>query len=262
MSTIWLRAATALYACGLLYSLLALFRKDARLFPAAFATFVVGTVLHLVSIVELGIEIRQFPVSNFYETSSLCAFLIALFFLIAYGMYRVSTFSICIFPLVFFMTLIGAMEFPVASWSNLQLRDAWLLIHIVAILIGLAAASIAAVSAVFYLLQENQLKRKEPRTFFDRLPPLDTLDLLVTRTMNAGFVFVTIGTVTGITWAFVEAGAGWITYPRITFSLITWTFYLALVYLRTAAGLRGRRAAWMALAVIGCSVLTWVTHLV
>src|SRR6201996_8000248 len=157
MSVLWLRTAAALYSCGLLYVLIYLFRKSTHLFRPALIAFGAGTVFHLVSIVELWVESGHLPLNNFYETTSLCAFLIALLFLLAHAAYGISIFSVCLFPIVFFMTLIGATEFPVASWSNPQVRSVWLLVHISTVLIGYAALILAAVAAMYYLLQERRL---------------------------------------------------------------------------------------------------------
>ncbi len=118
MSVLWLRTAAALYSCGLLYALIYLFRKSTKLFTPALIAFAAGAVFHFVSIVELRAETGHLPLNNFYETSSLCAFLIAVLFLLAYTYYRIAIFGVCLFPLVFFMTLIGATEFPVATWSS------------------------------------------------------------------------------------------------------------------------------------------------
>jgi ABC-type uncharacterized transport system permease subunit len=170
-------------------------------------------------------------------------------------------FGVCLFPVVFFMTLIGATEFPVATWSSPHIRNAWLLIHITAVLVGYAALLIAAVASVYYLLQERQLKRKRVDPSSNQLPPLGTLDQIITQAMNVGFVFITIGTVTGVVWAFIESGTSWILNPEIGFFLFTWAFYLAMIFLRVSAGWRGRRIAWLAVSVLGCSLITWATHL-
>ncbi|MBV9035812.1 MAG: hypothetical protein JO182_15085, partial [Acidobacteriaceae bacterium] len=82
MSVIWLRTAAALYSCGLLYALIYLFWKSTKLFTPALIAFGAGAVLHLVSLVELRLETGHLPINNFYETSSLCAFLIAALFLL------------------------------------------------------------------------------------------------------------------------------------------------------------------------------------
>jgi ABC-type transport system involved in cytochrome c biogenesis permease subunit len=261
MSVVWLRTAAALYSCGLLYALIYLFTKSTRLFRPALGAFALGAVLHLVSIVELWVESGHLPLNNFYETSSLCAFLIAALFLLANAFYGISIFSVCLFPIVFFMTLIGATEFPVGSWSNPQIRNVWLLVHISTVLIGYAALILAAVASVYYLLQERRLKRKEVGAASNKLPPLATLDRLITMAMNTGFLFFTIATVTGLVWAFIESGTRWILDPKIGFFLFTWAFYLAMVFLRVSAGWRGRRMAWLAVSVLGCCLITWATHM-
>jgi len=259
MSVIWLRTAAALYACGLLYALIYLFRKSARLFVPALVAFGAGALLQLVAIVERWAETGHLPVNNFYETSSICAFLIAAVFLIGYSFYRFASFALVIFPLVFFMTLIGATEFPVSNWSP-EARNAWLIAHVSTVLIGYAALIFSAIAAVFYLLQERQLKRKNVTPSSNRLPPLATLDRIITQTMNTGFVFITLATVTGVIWAFLQSGTNWIGDPKIAFFLFTWAFYLAMIFLRISAGWRGRRMAWLAVSVLGCSIITWVTH--
>jgi len=260
MSVLWLRTAAALYSCGLLYALIYLFRKSTALFTPVLIAFSAGAVFHLVSIVELRAETGHLPLNNFYETSSICAFLIAVLFLLVYSYYRIAIFGVCLFPLVFFMTLIGATEFPVASWSSPQVRNIWLIIHISTVLIGYAALILSAVASVYYLLQERQLKRKNLTPSANQLPPLATLDRLITQSMNAGFAFITVGTITGVVWAFVERGTQWILDPKIAFFLFTWAFYLAMIFLRVSAGWRGRRIAWLAVSVLGCSMITWATH--
>lgn len=260
MSVVWLRTAAALYSCGLLYALIYLFRKSTRLFVPALIAFGTGAVFHFVSIVELWAETGHLPLNNFYETSSLCAFLIAVLFLLAYSYYEISIFGICLFPLVFFMTLIGATEFPVSTWSSPQIRNIWLVVHISTVLIGFAALILSAVASVYYLLQERQLKHKKLTPSANRLPPLAILDRIITQSMNAGFVFITVGTVTGVIWAFVDSGTRWIGDPKIAFFLFTWAFYLAMIFLRVSAGWRGRRIAWLAVSVLGCSIITWATH--
>ncbi len=260
MSVLWLRTATALYSCGLLYALIYLFRKSTKLFTPALIAFGAGAVFHLVSIVELWAESGHLPLNNFYETSSLCAFLIAVLFLLAYTYYRIAIFGVCLFPVVFFMTLIGATEFPVAPWSSPQVRNIWLIVHISTVLIGYAALILSVVASVYYLLQERQLKRKNVTPSANRLPPLAILDRVITQSMNTGFVFITLGTVTGVIWASIESGTAWILNPKIAFFMFTWAIYLAMIVLRVSAGWRGRKIAWLMVSVLGCSIVTWATH--
>jgi ABC-type transport system involved in cytochrome c biogenesis permease subunit len=259
MSVVWLRTAAALYSCGLLYALVYLFTSSTRLFRPALIAFAIATVFDFVSIVEFRVTTGHFPLSNFYETSTLCAFLIAIGFLLVYSFYSVSVFSVCLFPVVFVMTLVGVTEFPVGDWRNQVIRNTWLAIHVGSVLIGYAALILAAVASMYYLLKERQLKTKQI-TAGAKLPSLAILDRLITQSLNVGFVFITVGTVTGVVWASMETGIRWIHDPKIGFFLFTWAFYLAMIFLRVSAGWRGRRMAWLALSVLVCSLLTWVTH--
>jgi ABC-type transport system involved in cytochrome c biogenesis permease subunit len=260
MSVIWLRVAAALYSIGLLHSLLALTRKRDSLFRVALGAVRAGAILHFVSIVEEGLITGRCPVGNVYETLSMCALLIAALFLFVHWRYKIESFSVFLFPLVFLMTLVATMARPVAAWSSPAIRSVWLTTHIVLVLLGYAALLLTAVAAAVYLIQERELKRKTPRQFYYRLPALGTLDELTWRFMAAGFVLITLATVAGSVWAFIEYGAGWISDPRIGISFVTWGIYLAMVFFRVTAGWRGRKAAIMAIAAVGCSAITWVAH--
>jgi ABC-type transport system involved in cytochrome c biogenesis permease subunit len=260
MALFWLRLATALYGVGLLHALAVVLRKKAGFLKPALFAFLVGAVLHLVAVVEMAMSIGHLPVDNFFECATVSALLIAVLFLYVYWRYDFASLSVCIFPLVFVMTQVGSMETPMLTWPNSEVRNAWLLLHVIMILLGYAALLLTAVASIFYLLQERQLKRKKTVNLFTRLPPLGTLDNLVTNSMSLGFVFITLGVIAGSTWASIESGTSWIAQPRIALAFVTWGFYLAMVFLRATAGWRGRKAALMAVAVVCCSALTWAAH--
>jgi ABC-type uncharacterized transport system permease subunit len=254
-SIFWLRVAACFYAVGLVHSMLALIRKRTGLYPVARGTFRIGAILHGVAIMELGMAAGHIPVDNFFQTLSLCAFLIAVLFLAVEWRYQFASTAVAHFPLVFVMTLVAAMERPVTLLNNA--RDTWLALHIVLVLAGYAALAIMAAASIFYLVQERRLKTKKSPRILEKLPPLATLDNLVSRYLEYAFVFITLA----IIIVFLGSGARpaqIVSDPRITISMVTWVLLLATLYLRTTAGWRGRKAAAMALAVVVCSAITWV----
>jgi ABC-type uncharacterized transport system permease subunit len=260
MSVLWLRVAAVLYLLGLVDALLAVVRGRGRVFRVALGMFYTGAVLQLVSIIEDGVATGHFPANDFYQSASLCAFLIAVLFLLLYWRSRMESLSIFVFPLVFLLTLLAGLRSPGAGWAGTGIRDAWLLTHVVLVLVGYAALLFTGVASVLYLIHERQLKTKSSRGPLDRLPPLGVLDELTWKTMTVGFVFITLAVVAGSTWAFVEWGTRWVSDPRIVISLATWVLYLVMVFLRTTAGWRGRKAAVMVITLGGFSVLTWAAH--
>ncbi|HWB83529.1 MAG TPA: cytochrome c biogenesis protein CcsA [Bryobacteraceae bacterium] len=259
-SVIWLRVAVALYSLGLLHAILTLVRRREQLFRVALAAFTLGAVFHFVSIMEEGFLMGHCPITNFYETLSMCAFLVVVVYLLAYWRYRTESLSVFIYPLVFVAALVSTMGNPVNAWTSPVVRDVWLTVHIVLVLLGYAALLITAIASLLYLFQERELKAKKPRKFYYRLPALGTLDDLISKSMAIGFVLITLAVIAGSTWAFVELKSNWISQPKIAISFFTWGIYLALVCLRTTAGWRGRKAAIMTVTVLGFSALTWVAH--
>jgi ABC-type uncharacterized transport system permease subunit len=259
-SLFWLRVAACLYALGLLHSILVVVRHRQSVFGVALGAFRVAVVLHGVAIVDMAMA-TGYLVQSFYQTLSLCAFLVAIVFLLVEWKYRFSSTALVMFPLVFLMTLVSAMERPVASWPDERIRNVWLEVHILLVLAGYAALLLTAVAAVAYLIQERRLKSKQGSALLERLPPLATLDNMISGSLGLGFAFITLGVVFGIMWAYIESGTTrWIAEPRITLSLVTWALLLVTMFLRASAGWRGRKAAVMALTVLSCSAATWVAH--
>lgn len=260
MSAVWLRAAAALYSLGLVHAILTVLRRRSQFFQPALWGLSVGVVLHMVALVEETVVLGSLPLHNSFETASSCAFLTALVFLFVYWRYRIQTHGVFLFPLVFILSLIGSLGTPVAGWASPALRDAWLMVHVGLVLIGYAALLVMAASSIIYLIQERQLKSKDPGILTGKLPPLGTLDELITASTAVAFVVITLAVIAATIWASVESGARWIAEPKIVVSLVTWALYLVLAFLRVTVGWRGRKAAYMALLVVGCSAVTWAAH--
>ena len=262
ISVFWLRAASALYAIGLFHTIQVAVRKNSSIFKPALLAFCAGAVLHMVSLVEAGRAAHTFIAPGFHNSVSLWAFLLAVVFLVVYQRYRVESLGTALFPLVFTMAAVASTVAPLGRWTNTAERQTWLVVHIALVLLGYAALLLTALAAIFYLAQERRLKRKKAIALLDKLPPLGTLDLLISRSLWFGFVLITLGVVTGATWAVMDRGSTGIGDPRLTSATVTWAFCLAMLFLRINAGWRGRKAAVMAVAVVAFSAATWAVHYV
>src|ERR1041385_820127 len=248
MSVIWLRVAAALYSLGLVHAILTLVRRREYLFRVALGAFTLGSIFHFVSIIEEGLVYQRCPISNLYETLSMCAFLVVVVYLVVHWRYKVESLAVFLFPLVFVMALVATLGNPVSAWPSPIVRSVWLTLHIVLMLLGIAALLFTAAGSVIYLFQERELKAKKPGKFYYRLPALGTLDDLISKTMAIGFALITLGVIAASTWAFIELQGGWINRPEVALSFFTWGIYLVLVCLRNTAGWRGRKAAIMTVA--------------
>ena len=158
-----------------------------------------------------------------------------------------------------FGTFVSLLIFCLVSISFLSNRDvtvlipalqsAWLPIHAGVSIVAYGFLSLAFCGGLMYLLLERELKAKKFGYFFERLPSLDALDQLNSHCVTTGFVFLTLGIVTGSVWARQAWGTYWQWDPKETWSLITWFLYLVQIHQRFTVGWRGKRAAVM--AVVG-----------
>lgn len=129
------------------------------------------------------------------------------------------------------------------------LQSIWLPIHGGTSLIAYGFLSLAFCGSIMYLLLERELKSKRFGYFFARFPSLDALDQLNHHCLIAGFVFLSLGIVSGSLWARQAWGTYWQWDPKETWTLITWCVYLVQLHQRLTVGWRGKRAAVM--SVIG-----------
>ena len=62
-----------------------------------------------------------------------------------------------------------------------------------------------------------------------------------------GFLFLTVGIITGAVWANSAWGRYWGWDPKETWSLITWFVYATLLHARLMRGWQGRRIAYLSI---------------
>src|SRR3989442_9241400 len=111
---------------------------------------------------------------------------------------------------------------PMRPLIGSTLRGAWVWVHILLALIGIAAFVLNFAGALMYLLQERQLRMKRPGNLYYRLPALETLDRLTYRTLALGFPFLTTGILLGVLWAGPAWGSVLTFDPLALLSLVAW----------------------------------------
>ena len=260
MPIIWLRVALAFYALGLVYVLVALTRTRELLNRLALHAAYLGMVFHLVAIVETVRQSGDLGLASLSTAVSVLGFSIMVVFLLVYMVYKTTSPGMVVFPLVFFLTFVGATRQEPFVLTSATAREGWLIAHISLIFAGYAALVLSFSASLIYLLQERALKAKRPGGLFSRLPALQVTDDIGFRSLLFGFPFMTAGLLAGLVIAQARFGTVDFRDPKILFSLLTWAVYLVLLYTRWSAGWRGRRAAYLAAGVFAMAIVAWVAN--
>jgi len=187
------------------------------------------------------------PITSQHETVVFFAWATTWAYLSFRWRYTVKNFGTFVALLI--MVLLTAAAFASRDILPLKpvLQSWWLPLHAGVSLFAYAFFSLAFCGGLMYLLQERELKRKRFGYFFERLPSLDALDQLNSHCLATGFVFLTLGIVTGSLWTRQAWGTYWQWHPKEIWTMITWFVYLVQVHQRFTAGWRGKRAAVMAI---------------
>ena len=86
-----------------------------------------------------------------------------------------------------------------------------------------------------------------------RLPPPETLDSLIYKSVALAFPLLTLMIITGAYWANRTWGAYWSWDPKENWALVTWLTYAGYLHMRLTRGWRGRRAAYF--AILGFAII-------
>jgi cytochrome c-type biogenesis protein CcsB len=200
---------------------------------------------------KLQLIVYQAPLSNFYESLvffSWCLAALTLIFLSRYaeGFLGVVGGLLASLLLAYASLGVDSRIKPLMP----ALKSNWLLVHVITAFLGYAAFGLAFGAAVLYLVQGSKKKGEGPTR------PL--LDRMIYRAAVIGFIFLTVGILTGAVWAETAWGRYWSWDPKETASLITWFIYAALLHARLVQGWQGRPIAWLAVAGFGAVLFTYL----
>jgi ABC-type uncharacterized transport system permease subunit len=246
-----------LYAAGTAYALLALRGTGSRLSRIALPAMTLGMVFQFVSLTEAVLRSGQIALGSVSDSESFLALLVMAAFLIVFLVYRTTSPSIVVFPLVFVLTFVAATGQQPFLVTSPGLRRGWLIAHIALIFTGYAALFLSFTASLLYLAQERSLKSKKPSGFLLRLPALEVIDEIGYRSLLLGFPFMTLGLVAGMVVAQATFGRINLLDPKILLSILMWAVYMLMLYTRWNAGWRGRRAAYLATGAFVAAVIAW-----
>ncbi len=207
-----------------------------------------GIALRWIESYRLGIG--HAPLSNMYESLVFFAWTIGVIYLVVEQTYKNRIIGAFATPLAFLAMAYASLSPNIND--RIQplipaLKSNWLIAHVVTCFIGYAAFAIAFGVSLIYLFKQKKTGGKTG--LFNHFPDYSTLDELTHQMVTLGFLFLTVGIITGAVWANSAWGSYWSWDPKETWSLITWFVYATLLHARMMRGWEGKKIAY--LSIIG-----------
>lgn len=208
---------------------------------------------------DLGIG--HVPLANFYESLIFFAWTIVLLYLVMEWRIKNKTLGVFTLPIAFFLMAFASISPSVNS--RIQplipaLQSNWLTSHVLTCFMGYAAFTIAFGLGIMYFFKSRPKDGKNELGISRFIPSEDMLDELMYQSMGLGFVFLTLGIMTGSVWAHYAWGSYWSWDPKETWSLITWLIYALMLHARYVRGWRGKRMAIMTVVGFASVLFTYL----
>ncbi len=254
--------AVVLYGVSVLYSVFLWrrgFRRDNRvIYLLVFAAL----GLHTVAMMKRGFLLSRCPVNNLYEATIFAAWGIAAAYVVIGLWRRLRFLGVFASPVLFAVGIFALMPGLDAHELSAKELNVWGSVHAALVLLAYGAFGLSAVAAMMYLTEERDLKRDKLRAAFALVPPIQRLELVIGRSVVAGFALLTVGLVVGAISLHYTKTAYSAPDAKVIWSAFVWFAYLVLLVLRMRHAQTGRRFAWSALGSFCFILLTfWSSNL-
>lgn len=267
MYLLWLRVAAVLYAGASIAVFPAVLHSRERWRSICVHLGGLAVFFHFVSVFEmLALAHRWVPV-GVREAESMLGLVVAALFFVVWWLYKAMSLGVFALPVTFFIVFVPALGTEKYVFPSAGVRISWLVAHIVALLAAYVALGFSILASALYLVQERRIKSKlKPGSDswwapLEWLPPLDTLERIAHATLLFGFPCMTVGLVIGSVLAQETVlGAAYFRDPKVIASFVMWAVYVLLLFVRSTAGLRGRKAAYLSGAVFLVMLAVWAAN--
>ena len=217
---------------------------------------IVGIVMRWVESYQLGFG--HAPLSNLYESLVFFAGTIILIYLVIERKYSNRVIGAFVAPIAFLAMAYASLSPNISD--RIQplipaLKSNWLIAHVIACFIGYGAFAVAFGVSLMYLMKQKS--SDDTDSMMGHLPDAKVLDELNHQLVMFGFLFLSVGIITGAVWANSAWGRYWGWDPKETWSLITWFVYATLLHARLMRGWRGKRTAILSIGGFAAVMFTY-----
>ncbi len=196
------------------------------------------------------------PLGTLPETLIFLSWSISLIYLVIGPTYRISLMGAFTAPLVLLLQIV-ALLLPERRGIVISHPNPWVETHAALSLVAFGAFGLACVSGLMFLLQERELKSRQPAPIFRHLPPISILSVAMLRLLWVGFLLLSLSFATGLHAHLLVVNG------KLLFSMLIWLLYAAILFGVQRGVLTGRRFALLSTItfLIALLLLPVIQHL-
>jgi len=256
--------AVAMYGVSTAYSVFLWKKGFRRADHINYAVLLLGFALHSAAMFVRGFRLDRCPVSNLFEATIFALWTLVAVYLVVGLWPRLRFLGAFASPFLFgigVFALMPDLDGPRTARPNLPV--ALTSVHAACLALAYGAFGLSAVAAIMYLSQEHNLKFHKLKAIFSLLPPIQRLELVVSRLLVAGFLLLTVGLALGaLDMTHLSNAHNYRGDPKIIWSGLVWLIYLGLIIMRWKFAQGGRRFAIGTIGIFAFVLLTfWGTNM-
>ncbi|MFQ5628130.1 MAG: cytochrome c biogenesis protein CcsA [bacterium] len=232
--------------------------KEARDRKRAQQAIVATLVAHAAFLIFQFINLKRIPVATVSEALGTFVWLTALiYWLLERGMFikqiadrSMGTF---ILPGLWILFTISNVTYKINEPVADVLQDVRFEIHVLAMLLSYGAFAISFIASLLYTFLAREIKKRDLRLFYSRLPSLAFFDKISNAAVDIGLLFATLGSVLGFYSAFKVWDSFFLSDPKFLVTLLSWLIYCVHFTGRKLVGWSGQLVA--SISLVGFSTI-------
>ena len=166
----WVELALVCYLLGFGYSVYSLATNRFLMPRLTFLAICVGFLFTTIFLFDRGHAIGRCPITNRFEVLVFMTWSMVLIYLVIGSTYRLSLMGAFTAPVASALLFL-AVSLPPSDAAAIRIKvNPWLEAHTSFSMVACGAFALACIAGVMYLIQEQQLKTRNPSSIFFRLP--------------------------------------------------------------------------------------------
>jgi ABC-type uncharacterized transport system permease subunit len=242
---------TASYAVALALEVMGLWTRPRWRRLAVVLAAVAGLVAQTWYLGQRAVLWASAPLSSPHDWYLAAAWALAIIFLTLVLYQPKASTGVFLLPVMLALIFV-ARSAPRDAIASFEAPRFWGMVHGVFLMLGAVAVLMGFVAGVMYLVQSYRLKQKIPADANFRLPSLEWLERVNTRSLGAAAILVAVGFFTGVIARLATAGGAGVPWTDpVVLSLsgmMSWLVAAEAFRVAYPAARRGRKVAYLTLA--------------